>query len=468
MSSDGGYRLPDVVDDGERIYVCVPVPDQQEHRHAFAGAIYSLARWWNWERDDDKRGAEVASVWFDIWLNVIDQLDLKPSSCGVDTVPGTECPVLPIGGPGDALGDELDDCEDEMTLKIVHIDGVPYLQDDGYTGTTFYQITPVSVSSDGEGVCILPPGDDEVVREYPPVGDDYLSCYAGKVVPYLLNRAYLFYEFAEQLSLQGIDAILGNWDELADTVAMILDLLGGDGQSNILEMLRGTTLAEIQTAMADPDYIAFMESQWTVQSAPSRTEIAKWASKSPHTWDGVAVGAVLALWVNYSFWPHFQNEIAVFAYECTTGNTIDDITPDYEDVEQGGVNYRVWEWTPNVVLDTEGEQWFPPDIGMDMVAMAVEFDCEGVETDNCVVRLYVDGRTHAASSVYQGNTYYRLVATADDAVNAEVIVENMRPDDYIYVGANLSAAVPEVKLSENGGGNQVRIQRVIALGIVPA
>lgn len=60
--SDKGWLLPDVIDPPT---VCfqINVPNDPNHIRAFSGALLQLARWWNWERDDLKRGAPVSAVW---------------------------------------------------------------------------------------------------------------------------------------------------------------------------------------------------------------------------------------------------------------------------------------------------------------------------------------------------------------------------------------------------------------------
>jgi len=76
------YELPETIDPEDRIYICLPIPDEPAHRRAFAGALGQLTRWWVWERDEDKRGTEVAKVWFAIWRDAMAQMDLKLDSCG--------------------------------------------------------------------------------------------------------------------------------------------------------------------------------------------------------------------------------------------------------------------------------------------------------------------------------------------------------------------------------------------------
>ena len=72
--TDGGWLLPAVIDPPKRVGVCVPVPDEPEHRQAFLGALLELARWWNWQRDPLRRGREAAKVWMAIWHDVLNQL----------------------------------------------------------------------------------------------------------------------------------------------------------------------------------------------------------------------------------------------------------------------------------------------------------------------------------------------------------------------------------------------------------
>lgn len=83
-NTDGGWLLPTVIDPPTRIGVCVPVPDEPEHRQAFLGALLQLARWWNWQRDELKRGREVANVWMGIWRDVLEQLQ---EAEGCETMP---------------------------------------------------------------------------------------------------------------------------------------------------------------------------------------------------------------------------------------------------------------------------------------------------------------------------------------------------------------------------------------------
>lgn len=86
------YILPEVIDP-DRISVCVPVPDDDNHRRAFLGALYSLTYSRNWERDAEHNAALVSRVWTEIYEIVSERLDL-----------GEEC-----GGAG------VDCCDDILT-----------------------------------------------------------------------------------------------------------------------------------------------------------------------------------------------------------------------------------------------------------------------------------------------------------------------------------------------------------------
>lgn len=45
----------------------VEIPDEPAHIRAWWGNFMSLAKWYNWQRDDDKHGKEVADVWREEW-----------------------------------------------------------------------------------------------------------------------------------------------------------------------------------------------------------------------------------------------------------------------------------------------------------------------------------------------------------------------------------------------------------------
>lgn len=129
---DGGYRLPAIIEPDTTKCVRFFIPDEQMHRLAFWGAIGELGYWWNWERDEDKRGAAVARVWRD----VIE--DAKVSECEEcqdcdeddvleDTIAQLANGVLSntiTGGVTRAIGVALDDLGKLITETILPVVGI--------------------------------------------------------------------------------------------------------------------------------------------------------------------------------------------------------------------------------------------------------------------------------------------------------------------------------------------------------
>ncbi len=61
------YPLPDVIDPPNKRCVIMQIPDDIGHITVFLGAIYNLSKWYSWQRDENKRGRLVASVWAQIY-----------------------------------------------------------------------------------------------------------------------------------------------------------------------------------------------------------------------------------------------------------------------------------------------------------------------------------------------------------------------------------------------------------------
>lgn len=73
------YLEPEEIDP-PRIEVCVPVPDDRQHRLAFMGALFELCQQWNWEADRETQG-EIVTVWREIFDIVAERLDAR-GGCG--------------------------------------------------------------------------------------------------------------------------------------------------------------------------------------------------------------------------------------------------------------------------------------------------------------------------------------------------------------------------------------------------
>lgn len=71
-----GYLLPYVINPA-RIGVCVPVPDDPNHRRAFMGALYELTWARNWQHDDTDAGLQTSLVWSEIYREVREKLGVE-------------------------------------------------------------------------------------------------------------------------------------------------------------------------------------------------------------------------------------------------------------------------------------------------------------------------------------------------------------------------------------------------------
>ena len=91
MSKDGGFRLPQVIDPPTRC-LSIDLPDDPEHIAAFWGALQELCYWFNWERDPDKRGVQVSSVWTRHIQAAHDRF-LSTNPCG-NEIPMDDCREL--------------------------------------------------------------------------------------------------------------------------------------------------------------------------------------------------------------------------------------------------------------------------------------------------------------------------------------------------------------------------------------
>lgn len=80
---DPGYKLPEVIDP-DTCCVCIPLPNDFNHKMAFLGQLDELGYWWNWERDPDKKGREAAAVWRNIVQCIREDLDMSGCGCGED------------------------------------------------------------------------------------------------------------------------------------------------------------------------------------------------------------------------------------------------------------------------------------------------------------------------------------------------------------------------------------------------
>lgn len=80
--NDPGYKLPEVISPDENCCICIPIPNDFNHKMAFLGQLDELGYWWNWERDPDKKGREAAAVWREIVTCIREDMDMSGCGCG--------------------------------------------------------------------------------------------------------------------------------------------------------------------------------------------------------------------------------------------------------------------------------------------------------------------------------------------------------------------------------------------------
>lgn len=83
---DPGYKLPEVIEPDENCCICIPIPNDFNHKMAFLGQLDELGYWWNWERDELKQGREAAAVWRKIVACIREEMDMSGCGCGGDTI----------------------------------------------------------------------------------------------------------------------------------------------------------------------------------------------------------------------------------------------------------------------------------------------------------------------------------------------------------------------------------------------
>lgn len=73
------FPIPETVDPGETVCIKLNIPAGTEYLQVFLGWYQQLSYWFNWERDDLKRGTIAASLWR---VSLYDFLDRITEGCG--------------------------------------------------------------------------------------------------------------------------------------------------------------------------------------------------------------------------------------------------------------------------------------------------------------------------------------------------------------------------------------------------
>jgi hypothetical protein len=81
------HPIPATIAPPNRRCIVFYVPDDWDHIETFWGTVFTLQYWWNWERDDDKLGTQVAQVWREVFLDARERF--MRGECGEEC---EECP----------------------------------------------------------------------------------------------------------------------------------------------------------------------------------------------------------------------------------------------------------------------------------------------------------------------------------------------------------------------------------------
>jgi hypothetical protein len=90
---NAGWLLPEQIADHELICVSLKIPNVREYRAAFLGALYSLTKWFNWDKSyepGDTRASQAAHYWRELLYEY-----LEIGACGRDS----SCLEIPLYDP---------------------------------------------------------------------------------------------------------------------------------------------------------------------------------------------------------------------------------------------------------------------------------------------------------------------------------------------------------------------------------
>src|SRR5512134_1123316 len=87
QKTDGGWLLPDIINPSRKSF-CISIPNEPRHVQAFFGTLQTLANWWEWQRDDQHLGTQVAQVWRSVVQDAYD------SFLGDECMPPCDCPPM--------------------------------------------------------------------------------------------------------------------------------------------------------------------------------------------------------------------------------------------------------------------------------------------------------------------------------------------------------------------------------------
>lgn len=105
-----GFLLPENLDIGDDRYcVRIKIPTDEVHVRNFWGNLYSLAKWYNHERDADKSAVTVARMWLDLIECAHEEFKKVVSNCGANDCDAIAQCIADSDAVRNALGNWLKD-----------------------------------------------------------------------------------------------------------------------------------------------------------------------------------------------------------------------------------------------------------------------------------------------------------------------------------------------------------------------
>ncbi len=93
MAKNTLYKIPKEINPSGYVCFTVRVPDNEDYRAHFIGAIFNLTRWYSFERDELKQGKDVAQVWNGVFndmmsrigdCSVLDEMKFRQTGCTLE------------------------------------------------------------------------------------------------------------------------------------------------------------------------------------------------------------------------------------------------------------------------------------------------------------------------------------------------------------------------------------------------
>jgi hypothetical protein len=294
------FPLPVNVPPDDRWCVQIQIPADAYYMQQFIGAISTLATWHWYERDELKRGKDIAALWKEA-LNSI-------NSCAPEPVLEQVIhETITKGGTAMGCGQLVQKFGDTWHLGIDcgcgQIEWIPL----GMAAAISADGTPLPVEA-GDSGSLTPP----------PIGEGVSpDCYPRKAVDYLLDRAIDWGHGIVDWSALGVDAFT-DLDEFVNAAELLFDLIAGE--DDVLEVIKGMTKQAITDAFTDSEFRTKMYDLWNFEGKVNRAQLALFFGKATGVIGTLmGRGTYLQRWLQSSIIWRYNNALAQLAAECNSG-----------------------------------------------------------------------------------------------------------------------------------------------------